>query len=85
MEQLQRMQTDFSGRFDHLTNEMCQMNTRVGRITCRQARMPGFAPSPSPVCPTASPSIDDENDKDDAVSSGDDEMTTPQLLTFCHS
>ena len=32
MEQLQWMHADCSGRLDTLTNEMCQMNTRVGRI-----------------------------------------------------
>ena len=32
MEQVQRIQADFSGCLDYLTNEMCQMNTRVGRI-----------------------------------------------------
>ena len=49
------------------------MNTRVGRIAHRQARMAGLAPLPSLERLTASPSVDDE---DDAGSSSDDEMTT---------
>ena len=46
------------------------MNTEVGRIACRQARMVGLTPSPSPSL-MALP-----DDEDDANSSGDDEMTT---------
>ena len=45
---LQRMEADFGGRLDYLTDEMCQMNTRVGHIARRQARVAGFAPSPAP-------------------------------------
>ena len=72
MAQLQQMKADFSGRLDYLTDEMCQMNTRVHRIACRQAHMAGLAPSPFPS-PEASP-----DDEDDADSSSDDEMTTSQ-------
>ena len=75
MEQLQRMHADFSGRLDFLTNEMCQMNTRVGHIAHQQARMAGLTPSPSPSL-EAFPNVND--DKDDADSSNDDEMTTSQ-------
>ena len=35
MEQLQRMQANFSGRFNYLIDEMCQMNTWVGHIARR--------------------------------------------------
>ena len=77
MEQLQQMQADFGGRLDYLTNETCQMNTRVGHIAHRQGRMAGLAPSPET-------SLDNEV-VDDADSSDDDEMTTSQLLAFCHS
>ena len=72
--QLQRMEADFGGRLDYLTDEMCQMNTRVGRIAHKQAHMAGFAPSPSPSLEALADDADDE--KDDASSSGDDEMTT---------
>ena len=54
------------------------MNARVGRIAHRQARMASFAPSPSPECPVASPSVDNEDDENDASSPGDDEMMTSQ-------
>ena len=57
------------------------MNTRVGRVACRQARMASFALSLL-ECPTASPSEedddDDEDDEDGASSFDDDEMTTSQ-------
>ena len=71
MAQLQRM----DACLDYLTDEMCQMNTRVDRITHRQARMAGFAPSPE-----ASANEDDDagDDEDDASSSNDDKMTTSQ-------
>ena len=78
MVQLQQMEIDFGGRLDYLTDEMCQMNTRIGRIARRQTLMPSFAPSPSLEHPTASPSMDDKDDADDAGSSDDDEMTTSQ-------
>ena len=69
------MKADFGARLDYLTNKMCQMNTRIGRISHKQARMASFAPSPSLERPVASPSIDDE---DDAEPSGDDKMMTSQ-------
>ena len=71
------MQADFGDRLDYLIDEMCQMNTRVGCIAYRQARMAGLAPSPSPS-PQAS--LDDEidDDEDDADSSDDDEIMTSQ-------
>ena len=75
MEQLQHMRTDFDSRLDHLSNEMCQMNTKIGRITRRQSRLGGFAPSPLPE-PATSSSDDGDDDGDDAYCSEiDDEMT----------
>ena len=73
------MEADFGGHLDYLTNEMCQMNTRVGRIAHRQARLGGFAPSPSPFL-EALTDVDDDigKDEDDASSFGDDKMTTSQ-------
>ena len=69
---------------DTLTNELCQVNTRVGRIARWQARLGGFIESPSPS-PEASEDKDDDGDFDnddddedkdeDASFSGDDEMT----------
>ena len=77
------MQADFGGCHDYLTDEMCQMNTRVGRNACQQACLAGLAPSPSPS-PEASPNDEVDDDKDDANSSSDDEMMTFQLLALCH-
>ena len=67
-------------RLDYLTDEMCQMNTRVGCIARRQARMAGFAPSPSPSLEDLVDVGDDagDDDEDDANSSSDDKMTTFQ-------
>ena len=65
MAQLQRM----DACHDYLIDEMCQMNTRVSCITRRQARMAGFANSPSL-------SLNASVDEDDASSSSDDEMMT---------
>ena len=73
IEQLQRMQADFGGRLDYLTNEMCQMNNQVSRIARRQARVAGLAPSPE-----ASPDNEVDDDEDGVDSSSDDEMTTSQ-------
>ena len=76
MAQLIRM----DAHLDTLSDELCQVNTRVGRIARRQAIMGGFtvASSPSP------PASEDESDegsnsanKDDGASSpNDDEMST---------
>ena len=76
------MHADLSGHLNTLTDEMCKMNTGVGRITHRQARMAGLAPSPSPS-PEAS--LDDKDNEDDTDSSNDDEMMTSQCLALCHS
>ena len=77
MKQLQRMQADFGGRLNYLTDEMCQMNTRVGHIAYWQAHLDGLDPSPSPS-PKAQLDDDVDDDKDDADSSSDDEITTSQ-------
>ena len=72
---------------DHLTDEMCQMNTRVGCIAPRQARLGGFAPSPSLSLEALADEDDDASDDEDndANSSNDDEMMTSRLLALCHS
>ena len=41
------MHVDFGNCLDHIPNEMCQMNTRIGRIAHRQFHLGGFALSPS--------------------------------------
>ena len=64
---------------DTLNDELCQVNTRVGRIARRQACLGGFVESPSPP-PKASEDDDDSDENDDedgnANSSNADEMST---------
>ena len=75
MVQLQRMDT----HLDTLSTELYQVNTRVGRIARRQARLGGFVESPSPPPPEASEDDDDDDDDDDdgdASSSSTDEMSS---------
>ena len=69
-------------RLDTLSDELCQVNTRVVRIARRQACLGGFMVSRSPSL-KASEDEDDDNDFDndddddedeDASSPSDDEM-----------
>ena len=69
-------------RLNTLSDELCQVNTRVGRIARRQAMMGGFTVASSPS-PSASKdesddgsNSDDANENDDAGSPSDDEMST---------
>ena len=57
---------------DTLTTEMYQVNTRVGRIARRQARLGGFVESPSPP-PEASEDNEASKDDDDSDSGDDDD------------
>ena len=79
MAQLQRM----DACLDTLSDELCQVKTRVGRIARRQARLGGFLESPSPSLEAFEDKDDDgdsnndgDDEDEDASSSGDDEMTT---------
>ena len=74
MAQLQRM----DARLDTLSDELCQVNTRVGRIARLQARLGGFIKSLSPFLKAFEDKDNDgDSDKDkDASFSSDDEMTT---------
>ena len=76
MVQLQRM----DARLDSLPDELCQVNTRIGRIACRQVHLGGFAasPSPSPKALVDEDGDADDDEDDDASFSGDDEMMTSQ-------
>ena len=65
MMQLQRM----DARIDTLNDELCQVNTRVGRIARHQAVIGGFVASPPPT-PKA---FKDEDDDDDATASDDED------------
>ena len=64
-------------RLDILSNELCQVNTRVGRIAWQQAVMGGFIASP-PLTLEASEDEDNDDDaKDDGASSSSaDDMST---------
>ena len=57
-----------------LSDELCQVNSCVGRIIRRQAVMGGFTASPS-LSPSPSPQASED---EDASSSGDKEMTASQ-------
>ena len=71
------MRADFGSYLNHISNETCQMNTRIGRIAHRQSHLSSFAPSPSPK--PVEDSFDGRVDGDDAsISSSDDEMIAPQ-------
>ena len=81
MMQLQRM----DARLDTFIDELCQVNTCVGRIAWRRACLGGFTASPSPS-PKALIDEDGNDDNDEgASSSSDDEMTTSWWLTLFHS
>ena len=67
---------------DTLSDELCQVNTHVGRIARRQARLGGFVESPSPFLEASEDEDNDGNsdgdnnhEDEDTSSSGDDEMT----------
>ena len=67
---------------DTLSDELCQVNTWVGRIARRQAVMGGFTVASSPSLEAfenesddGSGSADDDEDDDDG-SPSDDEMST---------
>ena len=67
---------------DTLSDELCQVNTHVGRITRRQVVMGGFTIASSPSPPASEDESDDgfssnDDDEDDGASSpSDDEMST---------
>ena len=71
MDQLQHMRVDFGSRLDHLSDKMCQMNTKIGHIACQQSRLVNFSPS------TSSDSGDDKSD-DASTFPSDDEMIVSQ-------
>ena len=69
-------------RLDTLSDELCQVNTRVGRIARRHASMGGFTTYTSPSPPVSEDESDDgsgsydANEDDGASSPNDDEMST---------
>ena len=69
-------------RLDTLSDELCLVNTRVGRITQRQAVMGGFIVVSFPSPPASKDESDngsggeDANEDDGVSSPSDDEMST---------
>ena len=80
------MRNEFGSHLDYLSDEICQMNTRIGCIAHRQSRLSGFTPSPTPK-PTKESSSDGGDDDDDGASCSetDDKMTASQRFTLYHS
>ena len=64
MAQLQHM----DARLNTLSDELCQVNTCVGRIAQHQAIMGGFVTSPPPT-----PKASEDEDEDDATTTSNDE------------
>ena len=58
---------------DTLSDELCQVNTRVGHIARRQAVMGGFTAYTSPSPPTSKDESDDGFDSNNGSSSDDDD------------
>ena len=58
---------------DTLSDELCQVNTRVGRIARRQAEMGGYTMPSTLVAPADKSDVDDANDDDDADSDDEDD------------
>ena len=67
MAQLQRM----DARLNTLIIELYQVNTRVGLIARRQARLGGFITSPSP-----SPETSKDEDADDGTDDEDEDVSS---------
>ena len=81
MAQLQCM----DAHLDTFSYELSQVNTCVGRIAWRHAHLGGFAASPSHSLKASTDEDVEDSDDADTNSSSDDEMTTSQWLTLCHS
>ena len=62
-------------RLEPLSDELCQVNTHVGCIARRQARLDGFVESPSPSPEPSEDEDDDDDEDEDASSPNDDKMT----------
>ena len=62
-------------RLATLSDELCQVTTRVNHIARRRARLGGFITSPSP-----SPEASEDEDANDGTS--DDDFSVPYHLSF---
>ena len=61
-------------RLDTLSDELCQVNTRVGRIAQRQVHLGGFVASPE-AYKNEDAADGDKDEDEDTSSSSDKEMT----------
>ena len=77
MDLLQLIHVDFGSHLNHLSNEICQINTRNGHIARCQSCLGGFAPSPL-LKPVESSSNGEDDDDDASSSETNDEMTPSQ-------
>ena len=69
MAQLQHM----DACLNTLSDELCHVNTRVGHIARRQAKMGGYTMPSTPVAPADESDADDVDDDDDANSDDEDD------------
>ena len=60
-------------RLDTLSDELCQVNTCIGRIARRQAEMGGYTMPSTPVAPTDESDVDDDDDDDNDANSDDED------------
>ena len=72
------MHIEFGSRLDLLSDEMRQMNTKIGCIAHRQSRLGAFASSPSLEHVEESFSSNGRDNDGDFGSKYDDEMTISQ-------
>ena len=79
MAQLQHI----DAHLDTLSDELCQVNTRVSHIARWQACLGGFVESPSPSL-EASKDNDDDSDNDDDAEDGDSSSPSDdEISTWC--
>ena len=67
LDQLQYMCADFGNCLDKISDEMCQMNTRIGHIAHQQSRLGDFVLSPS-LYPAEDSSLGGGDDDDEDAS-----------------
>ena len=80
MAQIVRM----DARLDTLSDELCQVNTRVGHIMQQQAVMGGFIVVSSPSPPASEDKSDDGfGSADDAEDDDDGSLSDDEISTWC--
>ena len=68
---------------DILSDELCQVNTRVGHIARQQAVMGGFVSSPPPTLGASEVSkVDDTSDDDDDNGDGDASFSSTDEMSI---